>query len=452
MTYDILKSRIRGTVITVFDADHAAACDALIWNGRKPARQARVIVRAADAADVQEAVRYAAANGLGLSARTGGHHFTGIAAKADMVIDLGGLDTLRIDVAAREATIGPAATNTRLASALERHGLAFPVGHCGSVPMGGYLLGGGIGWNSNDWGFACHSVISVDVVLADGRLVTASKDAHQDIFWAVRGAGPAFFGIVTAYRIALREAPRAMTTLVRVYPASRVAEVAAWAEAAVERAPTIVEFTAKVEQSPAGPMIAAIATVFASSEAEAHAILNDFGQDAPENPVAVMGPMPTCFQTLYGITGASAPAGARYGVDCAWSEADIEPVLAQIALAVGRAPSPKSFGLVTLRSNARPLPAISAFSVAGRLFAATYGVWEDEEADQANMTWLRDLSANLELLSTGAYVGEADLDRPGRNLPTLSAAAQRDLETLRARHDPNRLFRRQTAVANRRAA
>uniref|UniRef100_A0A2A3K0W5 Uncharacterized protein n=1 Tax=Alloyangia mangrovi TaxID=1779329 RepID=A0A2A3K0W5_9RHOB len=55
MTYDILKARLRGTVITVFDPDHAAACDALIWNGRKPVRQAEVIVRAADARDVQEA-------------------------------------------------------------------------------------------------------------------------------------------------------------------------------------------------------------------------------------------------------------------------------------------------------------------------------------------------------------------------------------------------------------
>ena len=230
MTLNQLTSRLGGTVITAYDPSYAATCDELVWNGRKPERRARVIVRPADVGDVQEAVRYARRNGLSVSAKTGGHQFTGIAAKADMVIDLGSFDSLRVDTAKREATVGPAVSNSRLAAALDRHGLAVPVGHCGSVPMGGYLLGGGVGWNANAWGIACHSVLSLDIVLADSRLVTASPDTYPDLFWAARGAGPGFFGIVTSYRVALQDAPKALTTLVRVYPGARLEEVAHWAE------------------------------------------------------------------------------------------------------------------------------------------------------------------------------------------------------------------------------
>jgi FAD/FMN-containing dehydrogenase len=452
MTLDQLASRLRGTVITSYDAGYATTCDELVWNGRKPQRHAKVIVRPADAGDVQEAVRYARRHDLGVSARTGGHQFTGLAAKADMVIDLGGFDGLRVDTATREATVGPAVSNARLAAALDRHGLAFPVGHCGSVPMGGYLLGGGIGWNANAWGIACHSVRALDVVLADGSMVTASADSHPDLFWAARGAGPSFFGIVTSYRVALQQAPKALTTLVRVYPAGRLAEVARWAEDTVAQAPANVEFTAKVEVSPDGPVIAAIASVFATTEAEARETHAQLGASAPDDPAAVMGPMPTPFEALYEITGTSTPPGARYGVDCIWSDARFGDVLARLVQGIGNAPSPMSFGLLSLRSNAGAVPDISAFSISGRLMSTIYGIWEDSGADEENLAWLRGLSDQLVPSAIGAYVGEADLDRPNHRLPLLSEEVRHRLGIIRSHYDPENLFRRQEPTNSRRAA
>ena len=221
MNTDILQKRLRGAVITALEPRMATESDALIWNGRKPAARARLIVRAACTEDVAEAVRFAGDHGLTVSPRGGGHQFAGIAAGADMVIDLGALDGLRLDVEARTARVEPAVTNARLAAALERHGLAFPLGHCGSVPMSGYLLGGGVGWNSAEWGFACFSVTAVEVVLADGRMIVADATQNADIFWAARGAGPAFFGVVTAYHLSLQEAAKAISTAIRVYPGRR---------------------------------------------------------------------------------------------------------------------------------------------------------------------------------------------------------------------------------------
>ena len=247
MTTDILRSGLRGALITALEPRLAAESDALIWNGRKPARRVKLIVRAACAEDVAEAVRFAAAKGLTVSPRGGGHQFTGIAAQADMVIDLGTLDGLKLDAEARTARVEPAVTNARLAAALERHGLAFPLSHCGSVPMSGYLLGGGVGWNSAEWGFACFSVMAVEVVLADGRIVTADAEQNADIYWAVRGAGPEFFGVVTAYHVKLQEAAKATSTSIRIYPAAMASQVADWAETVMAEAPPSVEFKTKVK-------------------------------------------------------------------------------------------------------------------------------------------------------------------------------------------------------------
>jgi FAD/FMN-containing dehydrogenase len=444
-----LQKRLRGAVISALEPRLASESDALIWNGRKPARRAKLIVRAACAEDVAEALRFAAANGLTVSPRGGGHQFTGIATQADMVIDLGGLDGLKLDAVARTARVEPAVTNARMAAALERHGLAFPLGHCGSVPMSGYLLGGGVGWNSAEWGFACFSVTAVEVVLADGQLVKASAEHHADVFWAACGAGPEFFGIVTAYHLALQPARKAISTTIRIYPGSAADAVAHWAETVMAEAPACVEFTTKVTPTPDGPVLAAIATVFARTDAEACAIHSALGEGAPE-ALQVIGPMPTPFAALYEATEPSMPQGRRYGVDTVWSEARYGEILGRIVEGMARAPSEASMALVVLRSNAVETPSNAAFSCHGRVFGAVYAIWEDEAGDAANIGWLRATIDDVTPLATGAYVGEADLDRPHRVLRTLSSEASARLAELRSAHDPAGLFlrhRRQEAVA-----
>jgi FAD/FMN-containing dehydrogenase len=435
----LLKRRISGAVITAFEPAFGAAHDGLIWNGRKPAHRARIILRAASVTDVQEGVRFAAAHGLTVSPRGGGHHFTGIAARADMVIDLGALKGLQIDAAARTARVEPAVTNLELATALDQRGLAFPLGHCGSVPMSGYLLGGGVGWNGGAWGMACGLVTSAEVVLADSRCVTASATENPDIFWALRGAGPGFFGIVTAWRLDLKRAPATIDTVVRVYPGAMAAEVAAWAETAMAHAPASVQFTVKVAAEPAGPMVIVIATVFADSPQDARAVHADLAKGAPA-ALEVIGPMPTSLAGLYQATDPSVPAGLRYRADSLWSDADLGAVLGRAVDGMAAAPSARTFAVLTLAPNAAPLPPDAAVSCAGRIFGAVYALCEDAADDARNAAWLHALMADLGSLATGAYVGLYDFDRPGGPLPTHSAAAVLRLATLQRHFDPSGLF------------
>ena len=196
MNIETLRRSVRGAVVTADDAGYAATRAGLLFNRRETGRRPGIIVRAAGVDDVRAAVRFAAANGLTVSARGSGHNWSGIALAGGLVVDLGAMNRVVVDRAARLADAEPGLTNRAFAETLAGYGLAFPVGHCGSVAISGYLLGGGFGWNSGAWGLACHNVEAVEVVMADGRLIRASAVEHPEVFWAVRGGGPEFFGVV----------------------------------------------------------------------------------------------------------------------------------------------------------------------------------------------------------------------------------------------------------------
>lgn len=437
-----LQKSLRGSVLTVFDPAFRAAHDALLWNGRKPAARAQIIVRAADAGDVQTAVRFAAEHGLTVSPRGGGHHFSGVALAGDMIIDLAALDRLDVDAIGRRAWAGPAVTNARMATALGELGLAFPLGHCGSVPMSGYLLGGGVGWNSGAWGIACFSIEEAEVVMADGSLICASETENPEVFWALRGSGPGFFGIVTAYKLRLQSLPKAITTAVRIYPVERVDEVSAWVKRAMAAAPAHVEFTLKLcatpPGAPEGTVAAALATVFAETEAEAHEVLWNIGMGAPADAIEVIPAMPTGFDVLYGLIAESTPVGKRYAVDTLWSDADFASLANPIGRQLAAAPSRDSLALVCLRSPKAVAPTGAAFSSIGQVFGAVYAIWDEEAEDARNLSWLRDGMREVAPLCSGRYVGEADLE--GSDVAHLSDEVSARLARLRSHYDPQGRF------------
>jgi FAD/FMN-containing dehydrogenase len=451
MSIETLRRGVRGTVVVPGDADFAAARAGLSWNARAPGRQPRVIVRAACVEDVQQAVRFAAAHDLTVSPRGSGHNLSGIAVQDGLVLDLAGLARVVVDPVARIAEAEPGVSNAALAATLAEHGLAFPVGHCDSVALGGYLLGGGFGWNSGEWGLACHSVESADIVGADGVLRRASATENPDLFWAVRGGGPAFFGVVTRYRLRLQPLPRAITTSVHVYPIERVRDVEAWMRATAAAGFRGLELTLKLASAPVpmgGAKVAeAIATVFADTPEQAETVLGALAATAPAGVLHVVPPMPTPIETLYALVGAGNPRGARYALDAYWAAEPDDTFVATLAERVAAAPSPATYALaVILPPPPGPLPD-AAFSMAGRVFGAAYAIWHDAAEDAANVGWLRATSDAVAPWTIGHYVGEADLARPGRLERCYAPAAWERLAALRTQHDRTGLFARAPAGA-----
>jgi FAD/FMN-containing dehydrogenase len=174
--------------------------------GRKslnPAVDARpvMVAEAAGRDDVRAAVVAAAEQGLPLAVQATGHG-THVPSDGGILLRTSLLDTVEIDPARRVARVGPGARWGQVLAAAAPYGLAPLSGSSPQVGVTGYTLGGGVGWLSRRYGFAADSVLSAEVVTADGRVVTAGPDVHGDLFWALRGGG-GNFGVVTSLEFKL---------------------------------------------------------------------------------------------------------------------------------------------------------------------------------------------------------------------------------------------------------
>ena len=151
-----------------------------------------LIVQAASTADISRAL----ASGLPVAVRSGGHG--GFSAPDGyLLLDLSGFATIEVQGGGR-VRIGTGALWGDVANALEPHGLALTSGDTYTVGVGGLTLGGGVGWMVRQHGLAFDSLLSAEVVLVDGRVVTASTDSEPELFWALRGGG-GNFGVVTHF-------------------------------------------------------------------------------------------------------------------------------------------------------------------------------------------------------------------------------------------------------------
>jgi FAD/FMN-containing dehydrogenase len=159
-----------------------------------------LVLRPSSTQEVAAAVVFAARQPVAMSTRSGGHGVSGRSTNdGGIVIDVGALATIEVlDMRTRRIRVGPGAIWTDVADALEPWGWALSSGDNGGVGVGGVATAGGIGLLVRNHGLTIDHLRSVEVVLADGSVVTANHSENADLFWAVRGAG-ANFGIVTSF-------------------------------------------------------------------------------------------------------------------------------------------------------------------------------------------------------------------------------------------------------------
>ena len=196
---------------------YEAARRATVWNGLVPDRFPDVIVRARDTGDVVAAVRYARANGYQVGIRSGGHSWAASHLRdGGVLLDVSRLDHCTVDTDRMTAVVGPGKKASVFALELDSQGLFFPAGHCEDISFGGYLLQGGYGWNSKILGLACESVLGLQVATADGELIYCDAENHPDLYWAARGSGTGFFGVVTSFTLRIHPRPAVGHLPVRV--------------------------------------------------------------------------------------------------------------------------------------------------------------------------------------------------------------------------------------------
>ena len=191
-----LKDNLRGDLILPTDEGYDEARG--VYNAMIDKRPA-LIARCVNAADVITAVNFARENNLLLAVRGGGHNGAGLGTCDDgLVIDLSPMKGIRVDPAAGTVRVEGGCTWSDVDHATNPFGLAVPTGFISTTGVGGLTLGGGLGYLTRRYGLTIDNLLAVDMVLADGRFVTASADENEDLFWAVRGGG-GNFGVVISF-------------------------------------------------------------------------------------------------------------------------------------------------------------------------------------------------------------------------------------------------------------
>ncbi|HWO57367.1 MAG TPA: FAD-binding oxidoreductase [bacterium] len=212
-----LRARLRGALLQSGDPGYDDA--RALWNAMIDRRPA-LVAQCAGAADVAAVVAFVREHNLLLAIKGGGHNIAGNAVcDGGVLVEFSRMRTVEIDAKAKVARVGPGATLGDFDQAAQKHGLATPLGINSTTGVAGLTLGGGFGWLSRRFGMTIDNLLACEVVLADGRVVTASEKENADLFWALRGGG-GNFGIVTRFEFRLHPVGPEILAGLFVFPLS----------------------------------------------------------------------------------------------------------------------------------------------------------------------------------------------------------------------------------------
>jgi FAD/FMN-containing dehydrogenase len=441
------KSGVRGEVLLPADRGFAGACK--IWNGmikRKPA----MIVRCAGLSDVMHSVNFAREQNLLLAVRGGGHNIAGNAlCNGGMVIDLSTMKSVRVNPETRRAYVEPGATLGDFDHEAQAFGLAAPLGINSTTGVAGLTLGGGFGWLTRRHGLSVDSLVSAEVVTADGRRLRASADENPDLFWAIRGGG-GNFGVVTLFEFQLYPVgPEVLSGLI-VFPFEQAKTVLTRYRQFVDRMPEDLNVWVVLRKAPPLPFlpkrvhgkeVVVLATFYAGGIEEGkRAIepLRTFGQPYGEHT----GAMPyAAWQKAFDPL--LTPGARNYWKSHNFTELSNGALDTVIAYA-GKLPSPQCEIFIGLLGGeaSRVAPDATAYVHRDAKFVLNvHARWEKSTQDKRCISWAREFFKASEPFATGGvYVNFLTQDETDRVAAAYGPHYGR-LVAAKNKYDPNNLFR-----------
>jgi len=413
-----------------------------VFNRRRPARYPDAVMFAENEDDVVAAVNLARSRGWQIALRSGGHSWAAWSVReGGLLLDLSRMREMVLDPATNIVRVSPAVKGgMELNPYLAPHGLMFAGGHCPTVGLGGFLLQGGMGWNSRGWGWAAESIEAIDVVTADGNLVRADATHNSELFWAARGSGPGFFGVVTRFHLRARGLPKALTQSVLVFPKECYESVAHWLHEIHATLAPSVELVMLGVTPPGGhePQVVVLALAMVDTHAEAAQVLAPFEHCPVKDRALVhVSAQPTTFAEQIEKQIEQNPEGYRYAADNAWLEGNPGEVVTRMRAAFVDLPNATSFTLWYSMAPLRPLPDM-ALSLQSDVYFALYTNWLDEAEDARHRAWLAARMTDLAPVTIGQYLGDSDFGT--RPMKFMSEANFERLEALRRKYDPGRMF------------
>lgn len=448
-TIQEFAARVRGRVITPEAADYDEA--RTVRNGlidRRPA----LIVRCSGTADVVETVNFARDNDLLLSVRGGAHNVAGNAVNhGGVVIDLSGMRGIWVDPERRTVRAQGGATWGDVDRETQLFGLAAPGGVVSSTGIAGLTLHGGLGWLRRKHGLSIDNLRSVEIVTADGQVLTADETTNPDLFWAVRGAG-SNFGVVTAFEFAVHpigpdvalaapfyamvDAPkvlRAYRDFVRSTPDEIASEAAFWSVPPDEHFPEELR----------GMPVMIIPAVYSGDPGDGERLLQPLREIA-EPVMDLSGRMPyTALQTAF---DPFFPKGWLYYWKSLYlNDLTDEAMDAIVDLANNRPAPPALIALWQLGGAMSRVPAdATAFGSREAPFLLSFDTtWIDPADTERCIAWTRDAWAEMQRFGPGGlYLNFAGFGEEKEDLVRAGYGANYDrLAMLKAQYDPHNLFR-----------
>ena len=440
-----LRTSFRGTVLQPEDSTYdTARC---IWN-RLIDKRPSVIARCTGVADVVSAVAFAREYGLPIAVRGGGHGVAGRAVCDDgLVVDLSPMKGIRVDPRDQTVRAQAGVLWGELDRETQVFGLATTGGVVSTTGIAGLTLGGGFGWLMRKHGMTIDNLLSVDVVTADGRCLTASAEQNPDLFWAIRGAG-ANFGVVTSFEYRLHPVGPILLGGMVLHPLDRAEAGLRFYREFTRDAPEELTTYALLLTTPEGmPMLALIAVHAGSLNAAENALrpLRSFG--AP--PVDLFAPTPyLMLQTLF---DAGSPSGRHYYEKSIFLDDLDDDGIHALVRHFNRVPSPFTGLVIEHHGGAiRRVPEdATAFRHRGPEYnlAAPSG-WADVHDTEANICWSRDVVAALAPVPTGAYYANYDADAVDDVRVRAAFGANYDrLAKIKSTYDPYNLFNNNNNIA-----
>lgn len=443
-----LKTGFHGDLIFPGDDEYDSA--RAVFNASID-RRPRLIARCAGPEDVARAIEFARDESLPLAVRGSGHNVAGFAVcDGGLVINLSRLKDITVDASRRTVRVGAGCDWGEVNDALQPHGLAATGGFVSVTGVSGLTLGGGFGWLVRKCGLALDNLLSAEVVLADGRLVTASARENEDLFWAIRGGG-GNFGIVTSFEFQAYPVPAVLAGIV-LHPASTAgAAIRRWRdfEATAPEESTQGALLFHMPEDPSiptplrGAAVVGLGGVYAGALDEGEKVLRPLREYGP--------PLVDQFQSLpYHTAQRMADFLWPRGLHCYWKSSYLK-ALSDSAIDViveffRQVPSPRTVVVIEYNGESawdRVPESATAFGHRRWPYNLVLtSAWSDAEDAERNIAWTRQLIDALRpFAAPGVYVNYLGGDEGAEGLTAAYGAKLQRLSALKAKYDPANLLR-----------
>lgn len=455
-----LASRLGGRMLR--PTDQAWEDAVRIWNAmvaKKPA----LVLQPASPHEAAAAVAFASDHRLRISVKGGGHHIAGTSiAEGGLMLDMSRMREVKVDAAARVASVEPGCRLRDVDRATQEHGLATVLGFISDTGVAGLTLGGGLGYLTRRFGWTVDNLEEVEVVTADGQIRIANRNENADLFWAMRGAG-ANLGVATRFTYRLHQIGPTVFGGLIAWPFGRAREILRAYRSITTEAPRELAVWLNLLHAPPAPFIpmewhgrkiCAMAVCYSGDMARVDEVIAPIRKLG--NPIAdLLREQP--YVQVQSYLDATEPAGLHHYWKTEYLAELSEDLLSTVREAFAAAAPPEAeIGILHIGGalNERAEDDGAVGNRDARFAIGVKAMWDPGRADTgAVVRWVRDGWERVRPFSTGrSYVNFQTADEGEERVRATYGANLDRLIQVKARFDPGNLFRSNRNVDPRAAA